>query len=186
METSANRRQCTLSPRQRHSINKRQGGLCRHCWGSSVGLSIYTNLCPAAAQQVLLHGLAVVQLATTAARQQTSTPNASKTQQLSTTQAPVSQARASASPFTSQSQSELFWCYNFDPVFATGDHNILLPQSIPGLDVSKTAAGKSILGKADPGPGRASSFQLILMPVSGCSPAGGTICLGSWSPCRYS
>ena len=45
METSANRRQGTLSPRQRLSINKRRGRLCRHCWGSSVGLSIYTNLC---------------------------------------------------------------------------------------------------------------------------------------------
>lgn len=151
-----------------------------------MGLSIYTNLCPAAAQQAQLHGLAVVQLATTAARQQTSASNASKTQQLSTTQAPVSQATGSASPFTSQSQNELFQCYNFDPVFATGEYDILLPLPIPGLGVSKTAAGKPILGKADPGPECAFSFQLILMPVSGCSPAGGTICSGSWSPCRYS
>ncbi|KAI4590527.1 hypothetical protein MJG53_001576 [Ovis ammon polii x Ovis aries] len=112
---------------------------------TSLSDPVHLDVISAAAQQAQLHGLAVVQLATTAARQQTSTPNASKTQQLSTTQAPVSQARASASPFTSQSQSELFRCYNFDPVFATGDHNILLPQPIPGLDVSKTAAGKSIL-----------------------------------------
>lgn len=90
------------------------------------------------------------------------------------------------SPFTSQSQNELFRCYNFDPIFATGEYDILLPLPIPGLGVSKTAAGKPILGKADSGPECAFSFQLILMPVSGCSPAGGTICSGSWSPCRYS
>lgn len=118
-------------------INKRQGRLCRHTAGAALRASVFIPIC--VQQQPSRRSCMAwpVQLATTAARQQTSTPNASKTQQLSTTQAPVSQARASASPFTSQSQSELFRCYNFDPAASLLEITTSFsPQLIPGLDAS--------------------------------------------------
>lgn len=145
---------------QSHCMNSKQNRLCRHCCDSSMGPRLSTSSCAPAAQRTQLHSLASVQLITSAASQQASSPNTSTTQQLTDTQASVNLATTSATQLTSQSSSVN------SPNITTLTQALLLgnttsssPQPVPGPDVPKTTAGELFPSKPDHGLECAFSFS---------------------------